>query len=161
MTGFKMDYFKGMTYDEIRPLFEKHYNYNQAFVDEVNKGVKVLKTEVRQEKDAKVESFKREGESLEQEIAKKQKMEEETEELKKHLHIVTDDDDDDMYTYATPLASKIPIIDYKDRFEKTKPKNYSDDYLLNTLKIMFEKPNVEASVGKDQKGRYGLSNVKS
>nr|GEW63114.1 hypothetical protein [Tanacetum cinerariifolium] len=34
----------------------------------------------------------------------------------------------------------------RDRFEKTKPKNYSDDYLLNTLKIMFEKPNAEASV---------------
>nr|GEW17084.1 reverse transcriptase domain-containing protein [Tanacetum cinerariifolium] len=100
-------------------------------------------------------------------------------------------DDDDAYTDATPLASKIPIIDYKihternrpyfkiiradrnhmlflsfstmlknfdredleslwnivkERFAKTKPKNYSDDYLLNTLKIMFEKPNVEANI---------------
>nr|GFC52244.1 hypothetical protein [Tanacetum cinerariifolium] len=45
----------------------------------------------------------------------------------------------------------------RDRFEKTKPKNYSDDYFLNTLKIMFETPNVEASVWKDQKGRYGLA----
>nr|GEU52373.1 hypothetical protein [Tanacetum cinerariifolium] len=117
-------------------------------------------------------------------------MEEETEELKKHLQIVTDDDDD-VYTDATPLASKIPIVDYKihternrpyfkiikadgnhmlfisfstmlknfdredleslwkikrDRFKKTKPKNYLDEYLLNTLKIMFEKPNVEAVV---------------
>nr|GEW46462.1 hypothetical protein [Tanacetum cinerariifolium] len=34
MAGFKMDYFKGMTYDEIRPLFENHYNYNQTFLDE-------------------------------------------------------------------------------------------------------------------------------
>nr|GEU31726.1 retrovirus-related Pol polyprotein from transposon TNT 1-94 [Tanacetum cinerariifolium] len=180
MVGFKMDYFKGMTYDEIRPLFEKHYNYNQAFLDEVNKEVKVSETEVRQEKDTEVESYKTEGESLKQEIAKKQKIEEETEELKKHFQIVIDDDDDDdVYTDATPLASKIPIIDYKihternrpyfkiiradgnhmlfislstmlknfdredleslwiivkDRFEKTKPKNYLDDYLLNTLK---------------------------
>nr|GEW84182.1 hypothetical protein [Tanacetum cinerariifolium]GEZ73982.1 hypothetical protein [Tanacetum cinerariifolium] len=162
---------------------------------------------VRQEKDVKVESSKREGESFKQEIAKKQKMEEETEELKKHLQIVTDDDDDDdVYTDATPFASKISIVDYKihtkrnrpyfkiiradgnhmlfisfstmlmnfnredleslwiivrDRFEKTKPKNYLDDYLLNTLKIMFEKPNVDASVWKDQKGRYGLGMVKS
>nr|GFA73590.1 ribonuclease H-like domain-containing protein [Tanacetum cinerariifolium] len=45
--------------------------------------------------------------------------------------------------------------------EKTKPKNYLDDYLLNTPKIMFEKSNVEASVWKDQKGRYGLAKVKS
>nr|GEV24676.1 hypothetical protein [Tanacetum cinerariifolium] len=152
------------------------------------------------------ESSKREGESLEKEIEKERKMEEKTKELKKHLQIVTDDDDDDVYTDATPLASKTPIVDYKihternrpyfkiirtdgnhmlfislstilknfdredqeslwiiirDRFDKTKPKNYSDKYLLNTLKIMFEKPNVKASVWKDQKGRYGIAKVKS
>nr|GEY42675.1 hypothetical protein [Tanacetum cinerariifolium] len=124
MIGFKMDYFKGMTYDEIKPLFEKHYNYNQDFLDEVNEGVKVLETEVRQEKDVEVEISKREGESLEQEIAKKQKIKEETEELKKHLKIVTDDDDDDdddVYTDATPLASKIPIVDYKIYTKRNRP----------------------------------------
>nr|GEV55634.1 hypothetical protein [Tanacetum cinerariifolium] len=188
MAGYKMDYFKGMTYDEIRPLFDKHYNYNQAFLNEVNEGVKVPKNEVSQEKEVEVESSKREGESLE-EITTKQKMEQETEELKKHLQIVPDDDD--VYTDATHLASKITIIDYKihtkrnrpyfkiiradgnhrlfmsfsimlknfdredleslwdiirERFAKTEPKNYSDDFLLNTLKIMFENPNVEANV---------------
>nr|GEY48281.1 putative ribonuclease H-like domain-containing protein [Tanacetum cinerariifolium] len=202
MFGFKMDYFKGMAYNKIKPLFEKHYNYNQAFLDEVNKEVKFLEKEVSQEKEA--ESSKREGESLEQEIAKKQKMEQETEQLKRHLQIVPDDDDD-VYIDATPLASKILIIDYKihternrpyfkiiradgnhmfmsfnamlknfnredleslwkiirEKFEKTKPKNYSDDYLLNILKIMFEKLNVEANVWKYQKGRYGLAKVKS
>nr|GEZ78379.1 hypothetical protein [Tanacetum cinerariifolium] len=83
--------------------------------------VKVSKTKVRQEKDVEVESSKREGGSLEQEIAKKQKIEEETEELKKHLHIVTDDDDDDVYTYATPLALKIRIVDYKILAERNRP----------------------------------------
>nr|GEW48173.1 hypothetical protein [Tanacetum cinerariifolium] len=167
MAGYKMNYFNGMRYDEIRPLFEKHYNYNQVFLDEMNKGFKVSE--------------------------------------KEHLRIVPDGDDD-VYTDATPLASKIPIVDYKihternrpyfkiiraggnhmlfislntmmknfnredleslwkiirERFEKTEPKNYSDDYLLNTLKIMFEKPNVEASVWEDQKGKYGLAKVKS
>nr|GEY45273.1 putative reverse transcriptase domain-containing protein [Tanacetum cinerariifolium] len=48
----------------------------------------------------------------------------------------------------------------KERFAKTEPNNYSDDFLLNTLKIMFEKPNVEANVWKDQKGKYGLTKVK-
>nr|GEW58321.1 hypothetical protein [Tanacetum cinerariifolium] len=91
------------------------------FKDEVNKGVKVLETEVRQEKDIEVESFKREGKSLEQEITKKQKKEEETEELKKHLQIVIDDDDDDVYTDATPLASKIPIVDYKIHTKRNRP----------------------------------------
>nr|GEZ12864.1 hypothetical protein [Tanacetum cinerariifolium] len=149
MAGFKMNYFKGMSYDEIIPLFEKHYNYNQAFLNEVNEGIKVPEKEVRQEKEVKVESSKKE------------------------------DDDDDVYADATPLASKILIIDYKihternksyfkiiradgnHRFEKTEPKNFLDDYLLNTLKIMFEKPNVEANVWKDQKGIYGLAKIKS
>nr|GFD55349.1 hypothetical protein [Tanacetum cinerariifolium] len=61
--------------------------------------VKVPEKEVSQEKEVEVESSKREGESLEQEITKKQKMEQETEELKKHLQIVPDDDDD-VYTDA-------------------------------------------------------------
>nr|GEY81374.1 hypothetical protein [Tanacetum cinerariifolium] len=156
----------------------------------VNKGIKVPKKEVRQEKEVEVKSSKREGESLEQEIAKKQKMKQETKELKKRLQIIPNDDDD-VYADATPLASKVPIVHHKihternkpyfkiiradgnyglfmsfstmmknfdrkdleslwkivrERFEKTKPKNYTDDYFLNTLKIMFEKPNVEANV---------------
>nr|GEX40619.1 hypothetical protein [Tanacetum cinerariifolium] len=206
MAGYKINYFKGMSYDEIRPLFEKHYNYNQAILNDVNEGIKVSEKEVRKEKEVKVESSKREGKSLEQEIANKQRMKQETEELKKQLHIVPDDDDDDVYTDATPLASKIPIVDYiihsernrpyfkiiradgnhrlflsfsimlknfdredleslwkivRERFEKTKPKNYTNDYLLNTIKIIFEKPIVEANVWKDQKGQYGLAKVKS
>nr|GFB24952.1 hypothetical protein [Tanacetum cinerariifolium] len=64
MPGFKMDYFKGMTYNEIKPLFVRHYDYNQAFLDEVNEGIKVLETEVRQEKYVKVESSKREDATL-------------------------------------------------------------------------------------------------
>nr|GEX24889.1 hypothetical protein [Tanacetum cinerariifolium] len=42
-------------------------------------------------------------------------------------------------------------------FQSSEPKNFSDDFLLNTLKIMYEKPNVEASIWIDQKGRYGLA----
>nr|GFA46051.1 hypothetical protein [Tanacetum cinerariifolium] len=76
---------------------------------EVPKPRKRREKEVRQEKEVKVESSKKECESLEKEIAKKQKMEQETEDLKKRLQIVLDDDDD-VYADATPLASKIPII---------------------------------------------------
>nr|GEV57298.1 hypothetical protein [Tanacetum cinerariifolium] len=32
VVGFKMDYFKGMTYDDIRPIFEKKFNSNVAFL---------------------------------------------------------------------------------------------------------------------------------
>nr|GEZ19226.1 hypothetical protein [Tanacetum cinerariifolium] len=162
--------------EEYDSLFKEH-------------GIKIPEKEVRQEKEVKVESSKREGESLEQEITKKQKIEQETVELKKHLQIVPDDDHD-VYADATPLASKIPIVDYKihiernkpyfkinradgnhtlfmnfstmmksferedleslwkiikERFKKTEPKNYIDDFLLNTLKIMFENPNVKGN----------------
>nr|GEX69010.1 hypothetical protein [Tanacetum cinerariifolium] len=167
MAGYKMNYFKGMTYSEIRPLSEKHYKYNQAILEEVNEEVTVPKKEV------KVEGHKREGESLEKEITKKQKMDEEAEELKSHLQIVSNDDDD-AYTEATPLASKFLFFSIllknfdkedlkslwklvKERFKKTEPKNYTDNYLLKTLKIMFEQPDVEASVWRDQKGKYGLA----
>nr|GEY67355.1 hypothetical protein [Tanacetum cinerariifolium] len=32
MAGFKMDYFKGISYDDIRPIFEKYFNSNMAFL---------------------------------------------------------------------------------------------------------------------------------
>nr|GEV29508.1 hypothetical protein [Tanacetum cinerariifolium] len=34
----------------------------------------------------------------------------------------------------------------QERFQSFEPKNFPDDFLLNNLKIMFEKPNVEASI---------------
>nr|GEW99688.1 ribonuclease H-like domain, reverse transcriptase, RNA-dependent DNA polymerase [Tanacetum cinerariifolium] len=34
----------------------------------------------------------------------------------------------------------------QERFQSSEPKNFSVDFLLNTLKIMFEKPNVEANI---------------
>nr|GEU61050.1 hypothetical protein [Tanacetum cinerariifolium] len=32
VVGFKIYYFKGMTYDDIRPIFKKHFNSNVAFL---------------------------------------------------------------------------------------------------------------------------------
>nr|GEZ27463.1 putative ribonuclease H-like domain-containing protein [Tanacetum cinerariifolium] len=49
MADYKMNCFKGMTYSEIRPLFEKHYNYNQAFLEEVNEEVTLPEKEVKEE----------------------------------------------------------------------------------------------------------------
>nr|GEU53486.1 hypothetical protein [Tanacetum cinerariifolium] len=39
MAGFKMDFFKGMTYNDIRPIFEKHYNSIKAFLEEGEKEI--------------------------------------------------------------------------------------------------------------------------
>nr|GEU38698.1 hypothetical protein [Tanacetum cinerariifolium] len=112
MARLKMNFFKGMAYSEIRPIFEKHYNSIQAFLE---KGEKEI-----EEEGSKIKA----------------------------------NDDDDVYSKATPLALKKLV---KERFKSTEPNNFSDDFLLNTLKNMFEKPNVEASIWRDQKGRYGLA----
>nr|GEX18639.1 ribonuclease H-like domain-containing protein [Tanacetum cinerariifolium] len=49
----------------------------------------------------------------------------------------------------------------QERFASLGRKNFSDDFLLNALKTMFEKPNVEANIWKNQRGGYGLGKVKS
>nr|GEV61196.1 hypothetical protein [Tanacetum cinerariifolium] len=72
MAGFKMDFFKGMTYIKIRPIFEKHFNSIWAFLE---KG----------EKEIEEEESKRKSENLKQKAAKKQKINEEVEELKTQL----------------------------------------------------------------------------
>nr|GEU91245.1 hypothetical protein [Tanacetum cinerariifolium] len=95
IAGFKMDFFKGMTYDNVRPIFEKHFNSIVAFLE---KGEEELEEEA-----SKV--IKRKSETSEEKAAKKQKLDEEVEELKTHLQIVSNDEDD-VYTEATPLALK-------------------------------------------------------
>nr|GEW24903.1 putative ribonuclease H-like domain-containing protein [Tanacetum cinerariifolium] len=103
-----------------------------------------------------MQSTERQTKSSEEKAAKKQKLDEEVEELKKHLQIVLNDDDD-VYTEATPLALKI----VKERFASLKPRSFLDDFLLTTLKAMFKKPDVEGQVWKNQRGVHGLAKVKS
>nr|GEZ54357.1 hypothetical protein [Tanacetum cinerariifolium] len=110
MAGFKIDFFKGMTYDEIRPIFEKHFNSNWAFLE---KGEKEI-----EEEESKLS--KRKSKSSEQQAAKKQKIDKEVEELKTHLQIVPNDEDD-VYIEATPLALKVPVVDYQIHTEHNKP----------------------------------------
>nr|GEY22148.1 uncharacterized mitochondrial protein AtMg00810-like [Tanacetum cinerariifolium] len=180
VAGFKMDYFNGMSYDDIRPIFEKYFDSNVAF----------LKKTKEQMDEEDMRAFKRLNESQKEKAAKKQKLEEEVEELKRHLQIVPNDDDD-VYTEATPLALKVHVVDYeiynqnnkpyykikradglhqlylsflsllrnfdredlealwrlvKERFATTKPKNFSDDFMLITLGAMFEKPDIHAQI---------------
>nr|GEW85416.1 hypothetical protein [Tanacetum cinerariifolium] len=98
MAGFKMDFFKCMAYTDIRPIFEKYYNSIQAFLE---KG----------ENEIEEEGSKRKDDNLKKRVGKKQRINEEEEELKAHLQIVVNDDDD-VSTEATPLASKVPIVGY-------------------------------------------------
>nr|GFA59389.1 hypothetical protein [Tanacetum cinerariifolium] len=72
MAEFKMNYFKGMSYDDIRPIFEKYFNSNVAFLEKTKEHV--------EEEDSK--ALKRASESQAEKAAKKQKLDEEVEELK-------------------------------------------------------------------------------
>nr|GEU54560.1 cytochrome P450 reductase [Tanacetum cinerariifolium] len=91
--GFKMDYFKGMSYDDIRPIFEAKFNSNVAFF---------LKTKEQIEEEEN-RALQKINETLAERATKRRKLDEEVEDLKRHLEIVADEDDD-VYTKATPLA---------------------------------------------------------
>nr|GEW64938.1 hypothetical protein [Tanacetum cinerariifolium] len=65
-------------------------------------------------------ALKRLSESQEDKAAKKQKLDEEVAELKRHLQIVPNDEDD-VYTEATPLACKVRVVDYDIYTENNKP----------------------------------------
>nr|GEZ78794.1 hypothetical protein [Tanacetum cinerariifolium] len=52
------------------------------------------------------------NETSTQKVAKRRKLNEEVEDLKRYLEIVPDKDDD-VYTEATPLARKVIVVDYK------------------------------------------------
>nr|GEW36659.1 hypothetical protein [Tanacetum cinerariifolium] len=64
-----------MRYDAIRPIFEKYFNSNVAFLEKSKE----------QLKEEESRALKRKTESFEEKAAKKQKLHEEVEELKKHL----------------------------------------------------------------------------
>nr|GEY83482.1 hypothetical protein [Tanacetum cinerariifolium] len=103
------------------------------------------------------------NETLAERAAKRRKLDEEVEELRRHLQIVPNEDDD-FYTEATQLARKVPVVDYqrlvKEKFSTTKPKNFSKDFILVTLGAKFEKPNIHAQIWKIKRNEYGPAKVK-
>nr|GEX22359.1 hypothetical protein [Tanacetum cinerariifolium] len=97
-----LDYFKGMSYDDIRLIFEANFNSNIEFLLK-------SKEQIEEEENRAIESI---NETPAQKATKRRKLNEEVEELKHHLEIVPDEDDD-VYTEATPLARKVPVVDYE------------------------------------------------
>nr|GEV04170.1 hypothetical protein [Tanacetum cinerariifolium] len=182
---------KGILVKEPKPLkrqahLEQDEAYARELEAELNANInwnKVIEQEIDEEA-CKV--IKRKSESSEEKAAKKQRIDEEVEELKTYLQIIPNDEDD-VYTEAIPQALKVYVIDYQihtehnkpyykiiradgthqlflsfisllrnfdredlemlwkiiqERFASSEPKNSSDDFLLNALKTMFEKPNM-------------------
>nr|GEW43410.1 hypothetical protein [Tanacetum cinerariifolium] len=172
--GYKMEFFKGKTYNEILPIFQARFDANMKFLFK-------SREEIEKEDEEIIKSI---NETPAQKVAKRRKLSEEAQEaddLKKRLEIVQDEDDD-VFVEATLLAQKVPVVDYqvvvidnkpkykiiiaddthpfyisfttllknfdredletlwrtvRDRFSTSKPTNFSDEYLLLTLKTMF------------------------
>nr|GFD24171.1 hypothetical protein [Tanacetum cinerariifolium] len=68
-----------------------------------------IKEQLEKEENRAIQSI---NETPAQKAAKRRKLNEELEEVKKHLEIVPDEDDD-FYTEATPLARKVPVVGYE------------------------------------------------
>nr|GEU97786.1 hypothetical protein [Tanacetum cinerariifolium] len=95
-------------------LITKDEAYARELEAELNKNIdwdEVIDHVQRKEKEDNV---------VKRKAAKKQKLDEEVAELKRHLHIVPNDDDD-VYTVATHLARKVPVVDYEIYTENNKP----------------------------------------
>ncbi|GKB09494.1 hypothetical protein Tco_0837806 [Tanacetum coccineum] len=175
IAGYKHNQLKNKSFDDIQKLFDKAMKRVNTFVD---MGTELVEgSEVRAEgSETRAEgSSKRAKEELEQESSKKQKLEEdkESEEVKQCLEIVPNDGDD-VTIGAIPLSTKSSTIMLKnfdredlevlwsivkERFKKTEPVNYMDNFLLLNLKTMFEH-HVEDNVWKNQQGLVKVMNWK-
>ncbi|GKA48029.1 hypothetical protein Tco_0740987, partial [Tanacetum coccineum] len=136
--GYKMSHFKGLSYEEITPIFERVWDQIQSFVpmdSEKEKGSE-KKTRGRRKKSLARKIAK---ETLSEESAKKQKLEDnaEKEELQVYLNIVPEEESLDVES----LATKQDVLELyrlvKDRFQTASPEGY-DLLLWGDLKILIE-----------------------
>ncbi|GJX28007.1 hypothetical protein Tco_0236086 [Tanacetum coccineum] len=104
MVGYKQNQLKSKNYDEIQKLFDKSMTRVNMFVDMDTKLVKESSKKVEM---AQESCSKRAGDELEQEKAKKQKIDDDEVEMKNHMEIVPDDE---VAINAIPIATKPPII---------------------------------------------------
>nr|GEW20669.1 hypothetical protein [Tanacetum cinerariifolium] len=159
-----------------KPQTESEARKNMIFYLKNNKGYKMdffkgKKEEMEAEDEEIIKSI---NETPAQKAAKRRKLSkeaQEAEDLRKRFEIVQDEDDD-VFVEATPLAQKVPVVDYqivvidnkprivRDRFSTSKPTNFSDEYLLLTLKTMFEEPDGQDAIWRNQKSVHGLGLVK-
>nr|GFC20445.1 hypothetical protein [Tanacetum cinerariifolium] len=186
-----------MTYAQICPIFQARFDENIRFLFKSREEMEAEDQEI----------IKSINETPTQKATKRRKLSEEAQEaedLRKRLEVV-EDEDDDVFVEATPLAQKVPVMDYqilliynkprykiirandthqlyisftallknfnredletlwrivRDRFSTSKPTNFSDEYLLLTLRTMFEEPDGQDAIWRNQKSVHGLALVK-
>nr|GEV17829.1 hypothetical protein [Tanacetum cinerariifolium] len=125
-------FFKGKKYDEILPIFQAKFDANMKFLFK-------SREEMEKEDEKIIKSI---NETPAQKAAKRRKLSEEAQEadaLRKRLEIIHDEDDD-VFVEATPLAQKVPVVDYQ-------------------IIVIDNKPKQDA-IWRNQKSVHGLALVK-
>nr|GEY86479.1 putative ribonuclease H-like domain-containing protein [Tanacetum cinerariifolium] len=138
--SYKMDFFKGMSYAKICPIFQARFDENMRFL--------FKSREEMEEEDQEI--IKSINETPAQKAAKRRKLSEEAKDLRKRLKVV-DDEDDDVFIEATPLARKVPVVDYqivlidnKPRFKIIKADETHQFYIsFTTLLKNFDREDLE------------------
>nr|GEX88357.1 hypothetical protein [Tanacetum cinerariifolium] len=124
--GYKLDFFKGMSYDEIRPIFQARFDANMRFLFK-------SREEIEEEDQEVLKSI---NETPAQKAAKRRKLNKEAkevEDLKKHLEVVNDEDDD-VFTKATSLARKLILL-VERRYPLSK---FTLEQLMNVTRLQVE-----------------------
>nr|GEW51097.1 hypothetical protein [Tanacetum cinerariifolium] len=95
VAGFKMNYFKGISYNDTRSIFEAKFHSNVAFLLKI-------KEQIEEKENIALQKL---NETPTKREAKRRKLDKEVEELKIHLQIMPNEDND-VYTEATLTCSK-------------------------------------------------------
>ncbi|GJW48683.1 hypothetical protein Tco_0080329 [Tanacetum coccineum] len=133
--GYKQSHFKGMSYEDIRPIFERVWDQNQAIVPKDYK----IEKEVMKRPGFDLQK-KRASEKKSEKGVKRKKMEDDTEkeELKAYLDIVPEEE---FSMDVESLSTKQDVINLyrlvKQRYVTTSPEGY-DLMLWGDLKTLFE-----------------------
>nr|GEV21737.1 hypothetical protein [Tanacetum cinerariifolium] len=124
VASFKMDYFKGMSYDDIPTSLARKVSVVDYEIIEMNN--------------------------------------------KPYYKIIRADGIHQLYISFLTLLRNFDREDLealwslvKERFSTAKPKNFFDDFLLTTLRAMFETPDAYAQIWKNQRSVHGQEKVKS
>nr|GEU43200.1 retrovirus-related Pol polyprotein from transposon TNT 1-94 [Tanacetum cinerariifolium] len=160
VVGFKMDYFKGMYYDDIRLIFEKYFDSNVAFLQKTKEQMDEEDSRALKRMNEKATPLALKVLVIDYEIYNQNN--------KPYYKIKIGDSSYQLYMSFLSLLRNFDREDLealwrlvKDLFATTKPKNFSDDFLLITLRAMFEKPNILAQISKNQRSVHGQAKVKS
>nr|GEX44111.1 hypothetical protein [Tanacetum cinerariifolium] len=141
VAGFKLDYFKGMSYDDIRLIFEAKFNSN---VEDLKRNLEIVPDE---DDDGYTEAtpLARKVYVVDYEIVELNN--------KPYYKIIRADGTHQLYISFLTLLKNFDREDLealwslvKERFSTSKPKNFFDDFRLTTLGAMFEKPDAHAQI---------------